>query len=66
MFLAQLRRGKGDVAATVDKVSELGTYLICLLRSHMWVETRTLVRAADKELREPEKKRLIRRLEKRI
>ena len=64
VFLAQLGKRKADPAATLDKVSELGTYLICLLRSHMWVETRTLYRAADKELREPEKKRLIHRLEK--
>lgn len=66
VFLAQLKKRKGDPAATLDKVSELGTYLICLLRSHMWVETRTLYRAADKELREPEKKKLVRRLEKKI
>ena len=43
----------------IDQISEQGTYLTCLLRSHLWVESHSLYRAADKELRPGEKKKLM-------
>lgn len=46
----------------IEQICQNGTYLVCLLRSHMWVESRSLYKAADKELRADEKKKLIARL----
>ena len=45
--------------STLDKICEQGTYLICLLRSHMSVESSSLYRVADKELHPSEKRKLI-------
>ena len=47
----------------IDKICEQGTYLICLLRSHMWVESHSLYKAADKELHVREKQELIKHIE---
>ena len=44
---------------SIDRIYEQGTYLICLLRSHMQVESTSLYKAADEELRPAEKKALI-------
>lgn len=41
------------------RIHERGVYLICLLRSHMSVESQTLYDAADHELRSPERERLL-------
>jgi hemerythrin-like domain-containing protein len=49
----------------MDLISEKGTYLLCLLRSHMSVESCSLYRAADKELRLSEKRLLIRQIKER-
>ncbi len=46
----------------IDKICEQGTYLICLLRSHMWVESHSLYKAADKELRLSERRKLIKQI----
>jgi hemerythrin-like domain-containing protein len=43
----------------VDKICDQGNYLICLLRSHMWVESHSLYKAADKELHASERQKLI-------
>ncbi len=49
-------------AKTAAKIYELGTYLICLLRGHMSVESRSLYQVADHVLRPGEKKQLIEKL----
>lgn len=46
----------------IDKICEQGTYLIGLLRSHMWVESHSLYKAADKELRLSERRKLIKQI----
>jgi hemerythrin-like domain-containing protein len=61
--LSEFKRHKSVKPGTIDKICEQGTYLICLLRSHMWVESHSLYRAADKELRLSEKRKLIRLIE---
>jgi len=61
--LSEFKRYKSIKPDTIDKICEQGTYLICLLRSHMWVESHSLYRAADKELRLSEKQKLIRQIQ---
>lgn len=51
-----IKTGKADL------IAEQGTYIVCLLSSHMWVESHSLYKAADKELRLNEKRTLIRRM----
>ncbi|OGW90861.1 MAG: hypothetical protein A3D28_06070 [Omnitrophica bacterium RIFCSPHIGHO2_02_FULL_63_14] len=46
----------------LDAVCHDGTFLICLLHSHMSVETGTLYKAADRTLRPFEKEMLLRRI----
>ncbi len=46
----------------IDKICYQGTYLVCLLRNHMRVESRGLYKAADKELRTSEKRNLIKQI----
>ena len=57
--LRQLKTRASVRPNLIDKIGEQGTYLICLLRSHMWVESHSLYKAADKELRLSEKRKLI-------
>jgi hemerythrin-like domain-containing protein len=52
--------GRNLKTQKAHQISEQGTYLVCLLSSHMWVESHSLYKAADKELRPEEKKTLIR------
>ena len=61
--LGEFKKREAPKPASLDKICEQGTYLICLLRSHMWVESHSLYRAADKELRLSEKRKLIRQIE---
>ena len=57
--LGEFKRRKSVKPGAIDKICDKGTYLICLLRSHMWVESHSLYKAADKELRLSEKRKLI-------
>ena len=49
-----------DASVTVHRIYQRGIYFICLLRSHMWVESQNLYKTADKELKPEEKRQLIR------
>ena len=48
----------------VHRLCERGTYMVCLLRSHMWCESHSLYKAADTELKADEKQCLIRMIKK--
>ena len=61
--LGEFKRRKAFKPSTLDRICEQGTYLICLLRSHMSVESNSLYRVADKELRLSEKRKLIKQIE---
>ena len=63
LALSKFKKHKTLKLGTLDKICEQGTYLICLLRSHMSVESNSLYRVADKELRLNEKRKLIRQIE---
>ncbi len=63
--IREFKRKKFLKQSALDSISEKGTYLICLLRSHMWVESCSLYRAVDKELRSDEKRSLIKRIKER-
>lgn len=54
-----------DKADLVQRIHENGTYLNCLLRSHFWLETQSLYRIVDKELKPTERARLVRQLRQR-
>lgn len=60
--LEDFKRHEFMKSSLIEKICEHGTYLICLLRSHMWVESHNLYKAADRELRPDEKKSLILRI----
>lgn len=45
-----------------DALCDRGTYLTCLLRSHMWVESSSLYKAADTELQPEERAELLGRI----
>ena len=61
--LSKFKKHEVVKPGTLDKICEQGTYLICLLRSHMSVESNSLYRVADKELRLSEKRKLTRQIE---
>ena len=63
MALTEFKKHELIKPGTLDKICEQGTYLICLLRSHMSVEGNSLYKVADKELRLSEKRKLIRQIE---
>ena len=48
---------------SVQRIREEGMYLICLMRSHLWAETRNMYEALNRELRVEEKETLARRLQ---
>ena len=48
---------------SVQRIREEGMYLICLMRSHLWAETRNMYEALNRELRAEEKENLARRLQ---
>ena len=56
--ILQVCRNRHSMDA-VHTLCERGTYLVCLLRSHMWCESHSLYKAADNELKPDEKKRLV-------
>ena len=58
-FSAVRKTPAAKVGHLADHIYEQGMYLVCLLRSHMSVESRTLYQAADHELRSPERTRLL-------
>ena len=60
--LSEFRKTGSDKARLIHGLNEQGTYLVCLLRGHMWLETQSLYRAADRELHRSEKKQLIERI----
>ena len=60
MALSEFKKHELVKPGILDKICEQGTYLICLLRSHMSVESNSLYRVADKELRLGEKRKLMR------
>ncbi len=59
LSLLEFNKAGRNKTELIHKIGEQGTYLVCLLRSHMQIETQILYRVADKELRPSEKKRLI-------
>ena len=48
---------------SVQKIREEGMYLICLMRSHLWAETREMFNVLNRELRAEEKEKLARQLQ---
>ncbi len=64
LSLLEFNKAGRDKTELIHKIEEQGTYLVCLLRSHMQVETQSLYRVADKELHPSEKKRLIDQMER--
>ena len=59
---SRLKSAKAAKVGLVDRISERGTYFVCFSRSHLWIESQSLYRIADKELRRDEKRQLIRRI----
>lgn len=57
--LSEFKKPGRDKDRLIHGLSEKGTYLIFLLRSHMRVESLSLYRVADKELNRSEKKQLL-------
>lgn len=55
-------RTDGQRTRVVESLRETGTYLIYLLRHHLEVESRTLYRVLDRELRQEERKLLSEKL----
>ncbi len=64
LSLSVFKKVNSDKTRIIHQFNEQGIHLICLLRGHMSVETKTLYRAADNELRPDEKKRLIDQIKK--
>ena len=60
--LTEFKKPGRNKERLIHGLSEKGTYLIFLLRSHMRVESLSLYRVADKELNRSEKKQLIKQL----
>lgn len=60
--LYRARAGASVKPNLIDEIGSQGTYLICLLRSHMWAESHSLYKVADKELRLSEKRKLIKQI----
>lgn len=56
--LKRLAGHKGDRAGALRAVRDDGAYLMCLLRSHLWVEKRKVYLAARQELKPQEKSML--------
>ena len=54
------RLSRQDEGGRIDrtKIKEEGAYLICLLRSHLWVENDKIYRAAHEELKAAERVKL--------
>ena len=59
LSLSEFRKTGSDKTRFIHGLNDQGTYLVCLLRGHMWFETQSLYRAADRELHRNEKKQLI-------
>ena len=64
LSLSEFRKTGSDKTRLIHGLNEQGTYLVCLLRGHMWLETQSLYRAADRELHRSEKKQLIEQITK--
>lgn len=64
LLLSELERAKDDLerGRTIEKLKEIGMYLIYLLQSHLQEESEILYRAAEQGLRADEKRELIRQL----
>lgn len=62
--LRAFQKNESIKPGAIDKVCDDGAYLICLLRSHMWVESHGLYKVADKELKPIEKRELIKQIMK--
>ena len=62
LFLSDFGKTGSDKARLIHGLNEQGNYLVCLLRCHMWLETQSLYRAADRELHRSEKKQLIKQI----
>ena len=62
LSLSEFGKAGSDKTRLIHGLHEQGTYLVCLLRGHMWLETQSLYRAADKELHRSEKKELIKQI----
>ena len=58
--LSEFKSRESVKPGAIDKICEQGTYLICFLRSHMWVESHRLYKPADKEVHLSEKWKLTR------
>lgn len=63
--LRSYRKKHALTPGRLGTLCDRGTYLTCLLRSHMWVESSSLYKAADNELSPLEKSKLIRDIKKR-
>ena len=59
LSLSEFRKTGSDKTRLIHGLNEQGTYLVCLLRGHMRLETQSLYRAADRELHRSEKEQLI-------
>ena len=64
LSLSIFKKVGSDKARIIHQLNEQGIYLLCLLRGHMSVETQSLYRAADQELRPDEKKQLFDKIKK--
>ena len=60
-----LLKAGADASVTAHQLYQRGIYFICLLRSHMWVESQNLYKTADRELKPGEKRELIKCVNKR-
>jgi len=64
--LAKIKGSTIYPSRTIDKVTDLGTYFICLCRNHMWAETQSLYKIAFKELQLAERRKLIYRIQEAV
>lgn len=55
----QFETSRGRKPGVVHQIYEQGIYFICLVRSHLWVESQNLYKVADRELHVAEKKRIV-------
>ena len=62
LSLSEFGKTGSDKDRLIHGLHEQGTYLVCLLRSHMWVESHSLYKVADKELRLSERRKLIKQI----
>jgi hemerythrin-like domain-containing protein len=62
--LAALKNGGSPAGRLrwIQRMKEDGAYLVCLLRSHLWMEGKQVYGVVNRELKPIEQKRLTRRL----